>query len=277
MSEKEEKDVQQLAGLSAEDLDYAARLCKMEGEKLERSGKKEKSAEHFERAYRFADVAASCGSAEGLCIIAELIQGEKVSAAKAVEDPVSEAVQLWEQAAEKGKARGLLNIGLLYVHRPIPGGGKNYGSVPFDPETALVYMQKAADAGDMKAPRNIGLCYREGKYVPKDEAKAFQYFEEAMNRGDSSGKLFCAEDLLVGNGVQQDVERAIRLYEELFEEAGHDITTSAYALGCIYRDGKYVPRDKAKAAEYFASVVKTADIHTQDLKKAAEEYLKEEP
>lgn len=259
----------------AEDFAFAARLCKMEGEKLERRGKKEKSAECFERAYRFAGAAASQGHAGSLCMMAELIQGEKVSVAGEEEDPVAAAVKLWEQAAEKGEARGFLNIGLLYLHKSIPGGGKNYGSIPLDPEKALAYMQKASDAGDMKAPRNLGVCYREGNYVPKDEAKAYHYFEEAMKRGDSSGKLFCAEDLLTGNGVQQDVNRAIRLYEELFKEAGHDVTTSAYALGCIYRDGKYVEKNEERAAEYFASVVKTADIHAQDLKKVAQEYLQQ--
>ena len=276
MTEMEKLNLPGTTDLGAEDLDYAARMCKVEAEKLERSGNKEKSVGGFERAYRFACAAASLGSTGSMCIMAELIQGEKVSAAKQMDDPVAEAVRLWEKAAEMGLARGYLNIGLLHLHKPVPGGGKNYGNVPYDPEKAIAYMQKAADGGDAKAPRNLGVCYREGVIVPKDEAKAFGYFEEAMKRGDSSGKLFCAEDLLRGDGVEQDISRAIRLYEELYEEAGHDITTSAYALGCIYRDGKYVPADREKAAEYFASVVKTADIRAQEMKREAEKFLNAE-
>ena len=51
---------------------------------------------------------------------------------------------------------------------------------------AIQLYIKAADMGDMKAQRWMGWRYRQGRGVPKDEARARTYFSAAARQGDSA-------------------------------------------------------------------------------------------
>jgi TPR repeat protein len=45
----------------------------------------------------------------------------------------------------------------------------------------------AADQGFAKAQRYVGSCYISGAGVEKDEGKAFEYYRQAAEQGDSYG------------------------------------------------------------------------------------------
>lgn len=52
-----------------------------------------------------------------------------------------------------------------------------------DFKQAFFWWQKAADAGDASAMFNIGSAYYAGRGVPKDEAKAMEYYRKAKDAG----------------------------------------------------------------------------------------------
>lgn len=229
------------------------------------------AAEH-ERMFRFAMAGALMGDANCMSSLADSYYGQKSEAARACENAFEVAVDWWKKAAEAGSGRSATSLGLLHLHKEIPGAG-SHGVLEYDEAKALEYFLLAYENGDMKAGRHVGLCYRDGIGTEKDLAKAYEWFSLAAERGDSSAALYMADAKLKGEGVEQDIPDAIRRYEHLVEVNGHDVTNGAYALACIYKDGEYVPQDLELAKKYFESVVRTATGREQHLKKAAEEAL----
>ena len=179
-------------------------------------------AESWEQMARFCKAGILMGDARCMSSMAEIICGKKTKEAEECEDPFKEAVSLWQQAAEKGDGRSATNLGLLHLHKPIPGAGK-LGELEYDEEKALAYFIKGYENGDMKAGRHVGLCYKEGRGTEKDDAKAFEWFGKAAERGDSSAQLFIADSLLDGIGTEQNVPEAIERYKALVECNGHDV------------------------------------------------------
>ena len=59
---------------------------------------------------------------------------------------------------------------------------------PLDYDSSIRLFTESANAGDAEAARYLGIMYLRGKGVPKDNAKAFQWFTLASDRGDSLAK-----------------------------------------------------------------------------------------
>ncbi|MDD3795588.1 MAG: tetratricopeptide repeat protein [Lachnospiraceae bacterium] len=244
------------SGLTMNDIQEAGRYYKA----ISESGE----ADSFETEYRFALAAAAMGSGDAMLWLGELYQGDKVEAAHEDNDAVATAVEWWTKAYENGQPRGYDNIGLLYQHQSVPGGGDAYGSIPLDNEKALSYFIDASDAGDTKAPRHAALCYLEGVGVEVNKEKAIEYFKLASERGDSTGTVYYADFLLTGDGVEQDVDAAIALYQGIVDTNGHDLGTCAYKLGVIYDEGNFTDADKDKAIEYYQLAIENGNQDAQN-------------
>jgi len=263
---KEEKksgsDILSVSGLTGADFENAASYYKSQSEH---------GHDMYALEYKFALAASELGSREAKLWIGEMYQGGHVSGVTG-DAAVQTAVEWWNKAADAGQPRGYTNIGLLYLHTSIPGGGDNFGSFPVDYDKALEYLVKATDAGDMKAPRNLGLMYAKGQGpVKQDDAKAAEYFEKAAKLNDSTGIMYFADYLLAGKGVAQNTAEALSLYQKIVDTKGHDIANCAYRLGVIYEEGKYVPADKAKALNYYQTA---ADNGSADGKTALQRLNK---
>ncbi len=248
------EDIIAEAGITADDLEAAALYFKNNNE--------------FESEYHFALAAAALGSGEAMLWLGELYQGINVEDAKEADDPVAVAIDWWTKAAENGQPRGYANIGLLYAHEFIPGGGTEYGDIEYDEDKALEYYLMATEAGDSKAPRYVGLCYQDGVGVDVDEEKAFEYFKLAADREDSTGIVYYADYLLAGRGCEQDIDAALALYQNIVDTNGHDIVLCALTLGDIYKEGEYVEADPEKAAEYYEIVLENAHEGSSEAEEA---------
>jgi TPR repeat protein len=253
------------SGITASDLTAAARYFKSTSE----SG----DADEYELEYKFAKAAAELGDAEAMLYMGEMYQGEKISEAEEG-DNVETAIEWWEKTAENGNGRGYTNIGLLYMHETVPGGGDDFGDIEYDPETAVEYFTKGAEMDDAKAYRYLGLAYQDGVGVEQSDEKAFENFKAAADLNDSTGKLYEADYLLDGIGTDQDVSAAIELYQELVDDNAHDKATAAYKLGTIYQEGTYVTADSEKAKSYYQIALDTAtEENNTELAEQAETAL----
>ncbi|TIC85626.1 tetratricopeptide repeat protein [Nocardioides sp. GY 10127] len=245
-------DILKVSGLTATDFENVALIYKTESQEGD---------DQYALELKFAKAAAALGSANAMLWMGEMYQGEHIGVTG--RRAVQIAIRWWNLAAEAGMPRGWANIGLLYMHNTVPGGGDNFAGIPLDNTVAFSYMLKASDAGDSKAPRYLGLMYQDGTGVGQDDAKAAQYFELASDRGDSTGRLYYADYLLAGTGVDQDVEGAIALYKALVDDEAHDIATAAYTLGEIYEQGVYVPADTATALSYYEIALANGNTDAQ--------------
>jgi len=89
-------------------------------------------------------------------------------------------------------------------------------SLDLDPTGSLgkeiQILQKKADEGDLRAIRNLGVAYNDGKAVPPDPKKAFAFYQKASSGGSSWAMNATAWFYLEGKGVTKDATRAYELY-----------------------------------------------------------------
>ncbi len=219
---------------------------------------------------KFLKAAALAGYGDAAFSLGEKYHSGNAYDADQYDDLVTEAVYWWEMAAANGSPRGWDDIGLLYLHQSVPGGGSDYGDIPYDEDIAFDYFQRATDAGDAKAPRHLAQCYENGWGCEVDDAKAFESYVIASERNDSTATVEVADRYLEGRGVDQDVEKAMSMYQKIVDDVDHDVVACAYKLGQIYENGEYVDADLAKAAEYYQISLDNANEGSPDYTQAEE-------
>jgi|GEM_PF-2239821 len=184
------------------------------------------------------------------------------------------AAELLDKAGKQATdSKEYCMLGLSYLHKVFPGMDKSLREVPYDPAKAIAYLKMSFDLGDRKAGRYLGLCCQEGVGTKKNEQEAYAYFYAALERGDDTSALLCADYLLDGKIVPQNIERALKLCCGVGERHGHDAANAFWKLGEIYSNGKYLPRDDLAAKKYFEACVECAGTDNMELSKKAQEAL----
>jgi len=89
------------------------------------------------------------------------------------------ALLKWRDAAGKGNANAMFNIGVLYDQ----GQG-----VKQDYAEAMRWWRKAADKGVADAMSNIGVLYEQGQGVEQDYAEAMRWYRKAADKGHATAK-----------------------------------------------------------------------------------------
>lgn len=106
-----------------------------------------------------------------------------------------------------------------------------------DYDKAFEYWTKAADKGRQYAAIGVGVCYRDGRSVPADAAKALSIFEKVYKEG-------IAIEEKGWEASEKDPEDTWR--------DGHDLAARAARQICYcYYKGVGVKKDWEKAAEYY--------------------------
>ena len=81
-------------------------------------------------------------------------------------------------------------------------------------EQAIYWFQKAADAGNSAAQKNLAICYFNGYGVEKDVEKAIYWWQKAADAGDSDAQNSLAFRYFKGDGVEKDVEKAVYWWQK---------------------------------------------------------------
>jgi hypothetical protein len=106
-----------------------------------------------------------------------------------------------------------------------------------------------AQNGDAESQYRLGLNYIYGTDVPKDPAKAAEWFSKAADQGYLPARRELGILLASGEGVDVDMERAI----QYLSEAADQLDPSAlYHLGLMYEIGIGVPKDLQKCVRMLA-------------------------
>ena len=75
----------------------------------------------------------------------------------------------------------------------------------------LGWYREAATAGEVLAQLSLGLMYRTGRGVPRDDAEAVRWFRAVADRGFAIGQINLAFMYLDGLGVERDDAKAAAL------------------------------------------------------------------
>ena len=114
--------------------------------------------------------AADAGNAQAMVLLGAMYSQGLGGAANEVE-----AVRMFRKAADLGYARGTYNLGLMYE------AGRGVSPAPDNEAKAAVLYKKATGqrGGSGDAAFRLGLLYEQGRGVPRDLAKARQYYDES--------------------------------------------------------------------------------------------------
>jgi hypothetical protein len=93
--------------------------------------------------------------------------------------------------------------------------------LPEDNRRAFEWARKAAEQGDAEAL--LGVLYAQGQGVPKDDAEAALWFHNAAHRGNASGQSKIGMCYLRGIGVPKDCVTAWMWFDlAASQTTGHD-------------------------------------------------------
>ena len=130
-----------------------------------------------------------------------------------------------------------------------------YG-VEKDVEKAIYWWQKAADAGNSAAQKNLAFCYLKGDGVEKNVEKAVYWWQKAADAGNSAAQFNLAICYLKGDGVEKDVEKAVYWWQKA-ADAGD--STAQYRLAFCYLKGEGIEKDVEKAVYWWQKAADTGD------------------
>ena len=140
--------------------------------------------------------------------------------------------------------------------------------VPKDDANAAQYYQQALSAPIQEKvnPANrLGMYYYDGRGVERDYAKAFQLLKWAEDHGGPVMLYYLGACYANGQGTQQDYAKALTYLDQV----NWNCHPAFYLLGKMYCNGLGVPMDIAKGVEYLqkASEVPEAKEELRHYKK----------
>jgi TPR repeat protein len=185
-----------------------------------------------------------------------------------------------KKAADLNNLHAIYDMGLLY--------GEGCG-VPQDYAQAVIWFQKASDRGHLTAREALAAAYADGRGVAKDERRALELYQslgengspealhrlaminehgigveknptlafqqqlQAVRQGSIKALVGLAYYYRDGRGTAPDIQAAL---DCLKKAALAGDAEAKYAIGNIYDRGKWVKRDPAMAAKWYADSIR---------------------
>ena len=82
---------------------------------------------------------------------------------------------------------------------------------------AIPWLERAANAGHMRAPLVLGILYEQGSGVKEDHAAAVRWYQKGMDNGNAAAVRRLSEMYRLGTGVPQDDKKARELMNRAAE------------------------------------------------------------
>lgn len=106
----------------------------------------------------------------------------------------------------------------------------------------------------------LGMCYKNGDGVEKNDTKAIEYLKRAAELGNAEAQCELGLFYEKGKVVEQSLEKAVEWYRKAAEQ-GH--VDSQYTLGYYYRYGRGVEQSDEKAKEWWRKAAEQGDALAQ--------------
>lgn len=162
---------------------------------------------------------------------------------KGIEKNQSEAVRLWEIAANQGDGSATYLLGLCYED----GSG-----VDSDYEKAREYFKLAMERGSADAAVKMGRFY-ESDDGNSDFLKAYECYQTAADKGSAEAYFKLGYLYYSGKGVKHDLEKAFECWKAggSVDEKNEYVAGCALDVGLCYRDGTGIEKDGTQAIKWF--------------------------
>ena len=128
-----------------------------------------------------------------------------------------------------------------------------------DDEEAVEWFRLAADQEDPGGRNNLGVMYRDGRGISRDDEEAVRWFRLAADQGHPGAQYNLGVMYRDGRGVSQDDGEAVRW----FRLAAPRRAGAKYSLAVMYEQGRGVPRDRQEALERYESAARSGHVDAQ--------------
>lgn len=143
-------------------------------------------------------------------------------------------------AADNDHADACYEMGHSYYH--------GYG-VEINDTTSFSYFLKSAELGNADSQGQVAICYETGKGITADLNTAMKWYHKAADNKDMAS---CANLARVYRYNFSDFEKAVYWYKKA-SELNH--SGSFYHLGVLYETGEGVAQDLEKALSYYEQYI----------------------
>ena len=140
-------------------------------------------------------------------------------------------------------------------------------------------LKYAAAGGESLAQWKLGRMYADGDGVPRDDYRAYQYFQEIVDRYDEDNASWREKSVVAsayvavgvfelngisGSRLRSDPEAAMRMFHYAATNFGD--SNAQYNLARLYMDGAAgVARDSRQAARWFNLAAEKGHVESQAL------------
>lgn len=138
---------------------------------------------------------------------------------------------------------------------PLEDGIAAYNARDFDKAVELLWPL-AEKGNDPQAQEKIGRLYHRGKGLPKDAAKAAEWYLKAAQQGDAPAAARLGSMYWIGDGVARDPAQAATWYA-LGAAKGNAL--AQVGIGYMSMQGSGTPIDFKAAAGWFAKSAEQGD------------------
>lgn len=171
-------------------------------------------------------------------------------------------IQLEEQqsvtARQTLQAAYQQQVDQLSLNELVDSALKYYGEGNYP--AAYRLFHKAAVQGNAIAQYHLGLMYRFGKGVTRNEKLAVHWYNKAALQGNSDGQVFLGLMYANGYGVTEDSAQAVSWYTKSAEQGN---VLAQYLLGNMYNLGSGVTQDYVKSHEWYLKAAMQGDADAQ--------------
>ncbi|HZK24968.1 MAG TPA: tetratricopeptide repeat protein [Oscillospiraceae bacterium] len=161
----------------------------------------------------------------------------------------AEEVRLITDDANTGNPKAQHLLGRLYSNGQIKGEFQGEGIFQNLTE-AKNWFEKAAIQGSSKSQTELGTMYLRGLGVKQNHKKGEDWLRKAALQGDELALLSLGNMYYFGKGVDKDYALAKSFYEEAINKSNS--SDGLFFLAVMYTTGKGVPKDLKKAKELAA-------------------------
>lgn len=125
-----------------------------------------------------------------------------------------------------------------------------------NPQKGIELLKKAAKHGNGEAYDDLGSIYYNGKFLQKDDSKAFECFQKATELKSANGAFNLGFAYLNGTGCEKNIAKGIETWKLAVK---YGSGAAANNLFCYYYYGYYggTKKDKEQAKKY---LLKAAEL-----------------
>lgn len=132
--------------------------------------------------------------------------------------------------------------------------------VPKDSAKAAEWYRKAAEQGYPQGQHSLGVLYEFGNGVPLDYATAAQWYRKAAEKGFAPAQFSLGLCYVHGKGVPQDFDKALMWYQKAAEQKNADALLN---LAYLYHNGEGVPKNESRSFDYVRQAAEAGSADAQ--------------